>query len=388
MAQNDFHRALQYYKQVADALGGATCHDERLECLKALYGCSEACFRINDYSASLDYLLMAEEQLQADNSLPSGRLNANYAALYVIIASQTGKNDFFRNIIEHGMDGFEQSLREQDTASCYRTFCDIAAASSVLEAYNAITPAVKRMRSLAKTTNDWRIHAGLKIYEARKAAYGDEDYSTAEKAYADAIKLLPPIAATERQRASLRKDRAAVLGLMGRTQEALKELDEVERMSYILDMRDLRLTTINVRMHIYEHIPSMRAEAEKMRQRSLSLRDSLQSVRIVDDMTQMEYLKERRGLMRTITLTEMRHRWTLYGLIGLVAVVIVRGLADAAAVEESEAAAPEPPSAATYARTVQAPEATGTSRGKGKGEESERKRAGREQGWQERRERG
>ncbi|MCI5834594.1 MAG: hypothetical protein MR013_07400 [Prevotella sp.] len=48
MAQNDFHRALQYYKQVADALGGATCHDERLECLKALYGCSEACFRIND----------------------------------------------------------------------------------------------------------------------------------------------------------------------------------------------------------------------------------------------------------------------------------------------------------------------------------------------------
>ena len=44
-------------------------------------------------------------------------------------------------------------------------------------------------------------------------------------------------------------------------------------MSYILDMRDLRLTTINVRMHIYEHIPSMRAEAEKMRQRSLSLRD-------------------------------------------------------------------------------------------------------------------
>ena len=306
----------------------------------------------------------------------------------MIIASQTGKNDFFRNVIEHGMEGFEQSLREQDTASCYRTFCDIAAAASVLEAYNAITPAVKRMRSLAKTTNDWRIHAGLKIYEARRAAYGDEDYSTAEKAYADAIKLLPPIAATERQRASLRKDRAAVLGLMGRTQEALKELDEVERMSYILDMRDLRLTTINVRMHIYEHIPSMRAEADKMRQRSLSLRDSLQSVRIVDDMTQMEYLKERRGLMRTITLTEMRHRWTLYGLIGLVAVVIVRGLADAAAVEESEAAAPEPPSAATYARTVQAPEATGTSRGKGKGEESERKRAGREQGWQERRERG
>ena len=85
----------------------------------------------------------------------------------------------------------------------------------------------ERMRSLAKTTNDWRIHAGLKIYEARKAAYGDEDYSTAEKAYADAIKLLPPIAATERQRASLHKDRAAVLGLMGRTQEALKELDEV-----------------------------------------------------------------------------------------------------------------------------------------------------------------
>lgn len=325
MRQNSFRAALTEYKAVADSLGTATGRDSRIRFLNAVYGCAEACFRLNDYSASFDYLLMAEQQPLTEQHLPAGKLHANYTALYIVIGSQTGKREFFAKARSHSLEGFARALAERDTATLYRVFCDMSNTSYVLGDFSAMAGAVERMRREAERSGNPRLRAALKIYEACRA-FSQKEYARADTAYLQALRLLPDEPATMRQRASLRKDRAYAISRLGRTEEALSELKEAERVSYLLDMRDMRLNILNVRRHIYEMRPEWKALEEETRLRALDLRDSLQSVMIVDDLTQMEYTRERRELMRTISLSELRHRWTMYGVFALIAVVLIFGV--------------------------------------------------------------
>lgn len=325
MRQNRFRAALTEYKSVADSLGTATARDSRIRFLNAVYGCAEACFRLNDYSASFDYLLMAEQQPLTEQHLPTAKLHANYTALYIVIGSQTGKREFFAKARAHSLEGFDRALAECDTATLYRVFCDMSNTSYVLGDFPAMAGAVERMRREAERSGNPRLRAALKIYEACRA-FSQKEYARADTTYLQALRLLPDEPSTMRQRASLRKDRAYAISRLGRTEEALSELKEAERVSYLLDMRDMRLNILNVRRHIYEMRPEWKALEEETRLRALDLRDSLQSVMIVDDLTQMEYTRERRELMRTISLSELRHRWTMYGVFALIGVVLIFGV--------------------------------------------------------------
>lgn len=325
MRQNRFRAALTEYKSVADSLGTATARDSRIRFLNAVYGCAEACFRLNDYSASFDYLLMAEQQPLTEQHLPTAKLHANYTALYIVIGSQTGKREFFAKARAHSLEGFDRALAERDTATLYRVFCDMSNTSYVLGDFPAMAGAVERMRREAERSGNPRLRAALKIYEACRA-FSQKEYARADTTYLQALRLLPDEPSTMRQRASLRKDRAYAISRLGRTEEALSELKEAERVSYLLDMRDMRLNILNVRRHIYEMRPEWKALEEETRLRALDLRDSLQSVMIVDDLTQMEYTRERRELMRTISLSELRHRWTMYGVFALTGVVLIFGV--------------------------------------------------------------
>ncbi len=325
MRQNRFRAALTEYKSVADSLGTATARDSRIRFLNAVYGCAEACFRLNDYSASFDYLLMAEQQPLTEQHLPTAKLHANYTALYIVIGSQTGKREFFAKARAHSLEGFDRALAERDTATLYRVFCDMSNTSYVLGDFSAMAGAVERIRREAERSGNPRLQAALKIHQACRA-FSQKEYAWADTAYMQALRLLPDEPATIRQRASLRKDRAYAISRLGRTEEALSELKEAERVSYLLDMRDMRLNILNVRRHIYEMRPEWKALEEETRLRALDLRDSLQSVMIVDDLTQMEYTRERRELMRTISLSELRHRWTMYGVFALTGVVLIFGV--------------------------------------------------------------
>jgi len=320
MSENRCADALNCFRPLAELYDKTASHRQKLTCLYGIYGCVEASFYLGDYGAAFDYLLMADQITSADN-LPVARLHSNYTMLYIVLASQNGKDALYRNALDHALLGFRLSLRENDTIASYRTFCDMASAAYVLNDFSRISNVEKQMRRLA-ASGHWRYKVALLQLKARKETVG-KNFRAAVSAYDSILRVLPAETGNIRMYASVIKDRALSLGYAGYPAAAVQSLSEVERVSYLYNMKDLRFTSYNVGRRLYEMMPGQESEAAEMRRKATAIKDSLQSYMILGDMVQLEFIKERRDLQRKLAISDLKHDILLWGCIGLFVVLLV-----------------------------------------------------------------
>lgn len=115
---------------------------------------------------------------------------------------------------------------------------------------------------------------------------------------------------------------AARLELTGRYAEALKKADGALRISYLHDLRDMRISALNAQESIYRNLGE-EASAKAVKEHISELKDSLQAYLIIDDVTQLSNIRQQRAMERRVIAAEYRERTVLYTCIILAVLLIV-----------------------------------------------------------------
>lgn len=115
---------------------------------------------------------------------------------------------------------------------------------------------------------------------------------------------------------------AARLELTGRYAEALKKADGALRISYLHDLRDMRISALNAQESIYRNLGEG-ASAKAVKEHISELKDSLQAYLIIDDVMHLSNIRQQRAMERRVIAAEYRERTVLYTCIILAVLLIV-----------------------------------------------------------------
>lgn len=316
MHMNDYDSAYQCYKTVASRYPSASTLDEKIQGLDGIYGTLECNILMSDYRSAFDDLLLAEEIVNK-NKLPKIRLNLYYGDFYIVLGSQTGKQSFLQMAVPYNRDAFNEALQANDDVAIYCAFGNLMNCCYVLNDFKSMAAEEKKMEHLAATSNDWHYAYSLLLLKALRAASPGEALGY----YTQAEKLIPK-KGYDRIRAGLYIDMAARLELTGRYAEALKKADGALRISYLHDLRDMRISALNAQESIYRNLGE-EASAKAVKEHISELKDSLQAYLIIDDVMQLSNIRQQRAMERRVIAAEYRERTVLYTCIILAVLLIV-----------------------------------------------------------------
>lgn len=117
-------------------------------------------------------------------------------------------------------------------------------------------------------------------------------FSEAVGFYDSMLKILPVTPATQRTRAVYLKNKGEYMIEAGDYEGAAAILDEAERITYLLNLRDVRLAILSLRQRAYKEMKDSVA-LKAVDNHVLLLYDSLRSYVVADDLSQLEYMKYR-----------------------------------------------------------------------------------------------
>lgn len=317
---NHMDAALGYYRQLADRYSTAISGRERRLCLEGVYGCFEVNLRQGRYEASFEDISMAGEIVEA-NSLPDYKLNMYHGAFYVVLAAHTPKKAFNDKVLEYSRKAFRGALSAHDDQTAYRAFGNMVTACQHSGRLSLMAREEAIMRRHADTCPDNYPRLALLMLSGARAAEKSR-FTEAAAAYDSMLRILPSSSRTQRTRAAFLKNKGDFLAAGADYTAAVRTLRQAERLTYVYNLRDIRLAILS----IYQRICEATGDSlglPLVKQHVLALCDSLKSHVVVDNLAQLEYMKERRDMQTDIKVNALRARVSGWALVVAVAVGVV-----------------------------------------------------------------
>lgn len=317
---NNMDSARVYYHKLLKQYNTALSDAEREYCLNGIYGSFEVNMRHSDYMGAFEDLSLADEIVH-NLELPDYKLNMYYSAFYVVLGSHTEKAKFYDRVIDYGRLAYRDALQAGDSETAYRAFGNMITASRQSKRIAQIQPDKKIMERYAARHHDFYPQLAVLMLNAAEASDNGR-FTEAVAIYDSMLRVLPHIPATQRSLSAFMKDKAEFMIEAGDCANALKILDEAERLTYRLDIKDIRLAILSLRQRAYEKMNNV-AEAERIAGHVNALYDSLQSYMVAYDLSQLEYMKERRYMQNTIRDNAWRAKVSTWAFAVSVFVVLV-----------------------------------------------------------------
>lgn len=322
MAAWEFDSALSCYRPVADSYRPDMSPAQRQRTLEAIYGCCNANIYKGNYMAAYEDILLAGDVLERDTSLNDAPMHLHMCSLYIVLASQTGKPDFMDHVAEHGSRAFRRALLKGDRETVTRAFGNLTKVLVIKDTGFSIDADETLMRDFARRHPGWDAQMSLNDLGYWRA-YKANDYAGAARWAMASLRAMPDNSSCLRARAVALKDLALAYTHLGRLAEADSLLQQTMTLSYSTHNPDIRLAILNIYRSIIGprgYLSPTRLDA--LTRHQMELKDSLASYLIVDNMVQLEYLRDRRELNKQILRAEYRSRLMTYGCIALAVVVL------------------------------------------------------------------
>lgn len=317
---NNMDSARVYYHKLSTQYNTALSDAEREDCLNGIYGSFEVNMRHGDYTGAFEDLSLADEIVR-NLDLPDYKLNMYYSAFYVVLAAHTEKAKFYDRVIDYGQRAYRGALQTDDGETAYRAFGNMITASRQSRRMAQMQPEKNVMERYAARHSDFYPQLAVLMLNAAEAS-GNGRYTEAVAIYDSMLRVLPQIPATQRTRSAYMKDKAEFQIEAGDCAAALKTLDKAERLTYRLDLKDIRLAILSLRQRAYERMGNA-AQAERIAGHVNALYDSLQSYMVAYDLSQLEYMKKRREMQNTLRDNAWRAKVSTWAFAASVFVVVV-----------------------------------------------------------------
>lgn len=313
----EYDSAMNIYRRIVKLYNPGMAASEKRLCLDAVYGCFDINIKTGFYSGAVNDLALAED---INEDLDSGKANlhARYAQLYVVMLTQTGKEKYLKMVEDHAHEAFRLGLEENDFNSASKGYSNL-----LIGYYTQQDPKIieKETAALLKlNTSEWKIKTLLLDYEHIKASV-EGDYDRAVVYLDSLLAVIPDESVSYRLRLSTMRDKAIALGYGGHLKEATDLLHEVINLSYKNNLRDQRLAAYNACALFCEEMGDT-ASMKEYDAKALALKDSLQAYNIVDEVVELEYLKERKELQKNIDRARSARKLMTIGLIALSLIVL------------------------------------------------------------------
>lgn len=317
---NNMDSALVYYHQLANQYNFALSDKERQYYLDGVYGSFEVNMRKGDYVAAFEDLSLADEIIRSHN-LSDYKLNMYYSAFYVVLASHTTKQKFYDRVLDYGRKACQGALKAHDTETAYRAFGNMITVCRYTKRLALMQPMKKEMERYAASSRDSYPRLALLMLKAADASE-HRRYSEAVAVYDSMLKILPVTPATQRTRAVYLKNKGEYMIEAGDLKGAEATLNEAERLTYILNLRDVRLAILSLRQRAYKELKDSLA-LKIVDNHVLLLYDSLRSYVVADDLSQLEYMKERREMQNTVRDNAWRAKIWTWSFVAAAFVVLI-----------------------------------------------------------------
>ena len=193
------------------------------------------------------------------------------------------------------------------------TFSDMVTECLILADFSKIEKEYAAMRRLQPHGPEWMYSYAMKTYEAHKA-YVAKDYATARRLYGEILALLPVNRSTVRMRLNKIKDMALLNLTQHRPDDVLAAMPDALRQAMRSRQDDIRFNIYNLLIMAYEQ------KGDSLQQRKYStmavqLKDSMRSATIADDLSQLEFFRERRTLTNQLATASMRQKIWLWSFV-------------------------------------------------------------------------
>lgn len=315
-----YDSALSYYRPIAGRYSSTLSREEKMECLRAIYGCCDANIYKSNYVAAYEDILLAEDVLE-DNDFSDAKLNLYKSALYIILATHTKKIRYLELVETHAREAFWKAIDEKDTETAVRAFGNLANCAALHDDTLWMEKEENTLRQYAGEVDDWRPLQRLKLAEYWKAL-GTGDFKRAAALFEKSKDLIP--ASQLRALGDWHKYGAVAYASMGDYARADSNLQITIKSAYMCDNPDLRLSALSVyRMYGNTGDSLWEKRRKEYEVVYLQLRDSLQSTSIADDMVQLEYIRERRDMQRRMVEAEYRSNLLFYIVMGVGAILLI-----------------------------------------------------------------
>lgn len=321
----EYKEALNYLRPLAQQYPAARNKEEKALCLEALYGCIDANIHMSNFMAAYDDILTAQDIVDCDG-LSATKLHLNLGRLYIVLTVHIDKRNFAERALDHSRRGFYSAIREGDARSIMYTFSDMVTECLILADFSKIEKEYAAMRRLQPHGPEWMYSYAMKTYEAHKA-YVAKDYATARRLYGEILALLPVNRSTVRMRLNKIKDMALLNLTQHRPDDVLAAMPDALRQAMRSRQDDIRFNIYNLLIMAYEQ------KGDSLQQRKYStmavqLKDSMRSATIADDLSQLEFFRERRTLTNQLATASMRQKIWLWSFVAALLVIIaVAGVA-------------------------------------------------------------
>lgn len=313
-----YEQALENFRYVASGYTNARNKKEKALCLDALYGCIDANIHMANFMAAFDDLLTAQDIVDSEG-LSDTKLQLNLARLYIVLAVQTPKQELMGKALTHSRLAFDTAVKENDDNTIFYAFHDMVTISYVLQDLSLMDREYKIMHQRGEKENRWDVKYNLSNYMARKYAL-KKDYGSAKKYFVNSLSLIPDIRSTSRLRAAEIKDIALMDVQADRADSALIRLNQALNIAEKYKQTDLKYNIYRLFIQAYE-LKNDTAKINYFNNRAMHLKDSIRSFAISDNMSQLEYFRERRILTNQLAIASIRQQILLWGFI--LALVIV-----------------------------------------------------------------
>lgn len=322
MATWQFDSALSCYRPVADSYRPDMSAPERRQALDAIYGCCNANIYKGNYMAAYEDILLSGDVLQRDTSLNDAPMHLYMCNLYIVLASQTGKIGFMDQVARHGRIAFRRALLKGDRVTAARAFGNLTKLLAVSDTAYSIDTDERRMRDFVRSHPSWDVQTSLNDLGYWRA-FRNNDFAQAAEWARASLRIIPDNPATRRARAASLKDVALAYIYCDRLAEADSLLLRSLALSYQCHNPDLRMSILNIYRSILGPTGFLSpGRLDSLTHHQMELKDSLASYLIVDNMVQLEYLRDRRELNKQILRAEYHSRLMTYGCVALAVVVL------------------------------------------------------------------
>lgn len=316
--------AFKVYRSIAANYRSGMPHQQKMQCLDAVYGCIETSLSRGNFTDVSNYLILAEDIHQSEN-LDEGKLHHYYAGFYLTLGSHTLRPSVFELAFVHAEKAFDYSLDARDMEKTFNAFGNVINLWFTLEKTKEHNHVMERVakRFDREMPETWKKRYMQDFLSARKAEL-QNDHKRATFFYDKSMSSIPEGPETAPLRIHMWVYSSLSKLESGDSGGALAALD-----SAMATAAGYRFPTMRyIIMKQYQSLYASLGDSTKVRlygKEMVGLKDSLSSYAVADEFYSFENAHQQRELRNEVFIARYRQKvmvWIL-GFVAIVAAVTI-----------------------------------------------------------------